>query len=188
MKQILLIIDVQKGFTRRPHTFEMGEKIEALLEKKLFDVVISTQFVNIDNSPFTNYLHWHRLKEDDETALFSNVIETASDYVFQKNTYTAFTDDLETILKQENDGTYPEHIFLLGIDTDCCVLATATDLFDHGIRPIVLAEYCASNGGERSHDAAKICLNRLIGKHHIIEQPLTSKTDIVDILETVSKK
>lgn len=59
--------------------------------------------------------------------------------------------------------------YIAGIDTDCCVLATATSLFERNIRPVVLAHYCASNGGERSHAAALTVLERTIGAQQIIK-------------------
>lgn len=58
-------------------------------------------------------------------------------------------------------------LYLVGIDTDCCVLKTATDLFERGIRPIVLEHYCASNGGEDSHKAALRVMERTIGRNQI---------------------
>lgn len=183
MKQILLVIDVQKGFTTRPHTYEMGKKIEQFVSKGFFDVVIATQFVNKENGPFTNFLHWHRLKEDNETELFSRSLARHTNYQFIKHTYSAWSEELINILKKENDGLLPEHLFILGIDTDCCVLATAADLFDNRIRPLVLTKYSASNGGEPSHEAAKMCLNRLIGKKHIIDREFNSKEELLEITD-----
>ena len=47
-------------------------------------------------------------------------------------------------------------------------MTTAVGLFERGIRPVVLEHYCASNGGARSHAAALLALERLIGKEHIL--------------------
>ena len=69
-------------------------------------------------------------------------------------------------------------MFICGIDTDCCVLTTAVNLFEVGIRPIVLTQYCASNGGESSHQAALTCMGRLIGSHHLVSNEIDSKSDI----------
>jgi hypothetical protein len=44
-------------------------------------------------------------------------------------------------------------MFVLGIDTDCCVLKTAVDLFENHIHPIVLAHYLHRMRGQVSHDA-----------------------------------
>ena len=71
--------------------------------------------------------------------------------------------ELESIIQKNNI----EKVYLVGIDTDCCVLKTAIDLFEHNIEPIVLADYCASNGGKESQNAAITVLNRNIGKKQI---------------------
>lgn len=53
---------------------------------------------------------------------------------------------------------------MAGIDTDCCVMKTALDLFEIGIKPIVLSHYCASTGGNNIHLAALDMLKRNIGE------------------------
>lgn len=61
--------------------------------------------------------------------------------------------------------------YIAGIDTDCCVLATAISLFEHNIRPVVLEQYCVSNGGDVSHQAAITVLERTIGLNQIYFKP-----------------
>ena len=46
MKNILIVVDMQNGFARYEQTIELTEKIEKLLELKIFDVVIGTRFLN----------------------------------------------------------------------------------------------------------------------------------------------
>ena len=50
----------------------------------------------------------------------------------------------------ENNGLLPECVFIVGFDIECCVLMTAADLFENGIRPIVLTKYCGASGGEEA--------------------------------------
>ena len=59
-------------------------------------------------------------------------------------------------------------VSLCGIDTDACVMATALDLFQNGIRPVVLAEACASHAGPDYHEAGLKLLARLIGREQIV--------------------
>lgn len=75
----------------------------------------------------------------------------------------------------------PESLFICGIDTDCCVISTAVNLFEIGIRPIVLTQYCASNGGESSHQATLTCLGRLIGSHHLVNDCIEKISDVEKI-------
>jgi nicotinamidase-related amidase len=81
-------------------------------------------------------------------------------------------------LCQLNGGEFPECVFIVGIDTDCCVLSIATALFETNIRPIVLTGYCASNGGMESHDAGIQCMKRLIGERQLMEKEILSIEDL----------
>ncbi|WP_416373322.1 isochorismatase family protein [Mycoplasmopsis fermentans] len=40
-------------------------------------------------------------------------------------------------MKKYYKSVKPEEIYICGIDTDCCVQATAVNLFEKRIRPIV---------------------------------------------------
>ncbi len=96
-----------------------------------------------------------------------DVIESVrmkADFVIEKNTYTACTDDIVGILREMKI----EEVYLVGIDTDCCVLKTTIDLFERNIRPIVISSCCTSNGGLESHIAALRVLERTIGKEQIV--------------------
>lgn len=163
----LFIIDVQNGF--------VSEKTEMILPRmeqliNVFDggLIIATQFVNVDNSGFTDIMHWKRLKTSPEIDLIPFVGEKATNVV-RKTTYSACTEEVMTLLREHEVS----QAYVVGIDTDCCVLTTAIDLFEHNIRPVVLEHYCASNGGEKSHDAALMVLERTIGKPQILRGPIS---------------
>ena len=55
-------------------------------------------------------------------------------------------------------------IHICGIDTEGCVLKTAVDLFDAGVRPVVLVVACASTGGDELHRIGLRTMRRLIGE------------------------
>lgn len=157
----LFVIDVQNGFVSErtkhvvPRIRELAEAFEG--------VVIATKFVNNEHSPYENYMGWKRLKESPETDVLPEIEKTA-DYVIEKNIYSACVDEVMQII----DSQKIDKAYVVGIDTDCCVLKTATDLFERNIRPIVLLDYCASNGGEDSHRAAIRVMERTIGKNQIV--------------------
>ena len=71
------------------------------------------------------------------------------------------------ILKSINNNL-SDKVYIVGFDTDGCVLATVFDLFEDGIRPIILADYCASTGGDEYNNAGIKVLQRLIGKNNIV--------------------
>ena len=158
----LLIIDVQNGFVSK-RTEHILPKLRGLCDVFKGEITIATKFVNADNSPYEVFIDWHRLKRSPEI----DVVDFVSSYaqrVFEKNIYSSCTNELISFLEEHKI----KEVYLAGIDTDCCVLKTATDLFERGIRPIVLTDYCASNGGEESHRAAIRVMERTIGKKQIL--------------------
>lgn len=180
MKNILLIIDMQKGFARYEQTVQLTHRIEALLQKELFDVVVATRFLNEKNSSYEKFFNWHRLKTEEERSL-PKEIEKYVSCVINKNIYNCVNSDFIQKICQLNDGVYPEKIFIAGADTDCCVLTIATALFECNIRPIVLTKYCDSNGGPVSHEAGITCMKRLIGEGQIIDNDICCAEDLCNI-------
>ncbi len=163
MKRILICVDVQEGFARHPQTRQMAEKIAELTNKGLFDFIIATQFIN-RNKAFQNIIKWDHLKTSDEYRIVDGL---KYDMVETKYRYTCVDTKFINRLKEINDGVIPSEIYICGIDTDCCVYKIAVDLFERRIRPIVLADYCQSNGGPQSHEAGLLVLKRNIGKDQI---------------------
>lgn len=177
MKKILLIIDMQKGFTGHIRTSLVSYKIRELLERELFDSVIATRFINDDNSIYEKLFEWSKLKTEEETELVYDYKKYV-DCIFDKSIYTCVNPNFIQKLCQLNDGVYPTEVFIVGVDTDCCVLSTATGLFESNIRPIVLTEYCDSNGGQASHDAGLLCMKRLIGEKQLVNKAILTKEDL----------
>ena len=177
MKNILILIDMQKGFTLSENTACLKQKIEELLKNRIFDIVIATRFLNEYNSVFEQLLSWKKFKSEPERELIEN-IEPYIDYIEDKYIYSCVNTNFIQKICQMNDGRYPEQIFLAGVDTDSCVMATAIDLFENNIRPIVLTDYCASNGGEEVHRAAITCMRRLIGIRQLQEGIINERSDL----------
>lgn len=169
MKKILLVIDVQNGFVRTPEVNNTVEKIQTLLDSGEFDFIIATRFLNDSNSTFETQLGWYRLKTTEEQDLDPR-IEKYADYVLDKYVYNCVNQSFIQKIIQLNDGHYPEELYLVGLDTDCCVLTSAVALFESGIRPLVLVDFCNSNGGQKSHEAGIFCLKRLIGEDQLINK------------------
>lgn len=162
--ELLLIVDVQNGFIS-DRTNHIVPLLEKLLKSKRFKQIVFSQFENSDSSPYELFLDWYRLKSSNETEIV-NSLKPFVEQVIHKNTYTAVNDWLIDLIKKENIET----VYIAGIDTDCCVLTTAVDIFQLGVRPVVISDFCASNGGIESHNAALLVLKRLIGGKQIISQ------------------
>lgn len=68
------------------------------------------------------------------------------------------------------------------------VFATALDLFEDGIRPIVLGNYCGSSGGESYHLAALKTLERPIGRNNVVMNKKINKQDLDNIVNDLDVK
>lgn len=177
MKNILIVIDMQNGFARTEQMVKLSERIKVLLKRDLFDSVIATRFLNNDKSMFEKMFGWYRLKAEDERQIISGIEEYVDCYV-DKYIYNCVTPSFIQRLCQLNDGEYPKKVFIIGADTDCCVLTIATALFENNIRPIVLTKYVDSNGGSESHKAGLLVLKRLIGKNQLVDVDPASREDL----------
>ena len=183
MNSILLVIDVQNGFQRNKETKENATRIAELLSSNIFDKVISTRFVNRPESPYTRWLHWPRLIGKPDTDLLDE-LKIKSDIILEKYYYNCEKESFTSALKKCNDGVLPDCVFMCGTDTDCCVQINAATMFEMGIHPIVLVDYCASNGGQESHRAGLMVMRRTLGEKHLINGSISSKEEI----KIISKK
>ena len=165
--KLLFVIDVQNGFVSN-RTQDVIPKILTLMDAFKGNFIISTKFINAENSGFTDIMHWNRLKTAPETDLYAG-IESRSSIVVKKTTYSACTAEVSDIIQKYG----VKKAYISGIDTDCCVLKTAIDLFEMNVRPIVLTNYCASNGGIESHCAAIKVLERTIGERQLCADSVT---------------
>ena len=179
MKDILIVVDMQKGFVKDEQTIEAARKIADLLDRKVFDCVIATRFLNDGWSIYEKLFNWYELESAEEQEIVPE-IEKHVDYTFDKYIYDCVNASFIQKLCQVNDGVYPEEVYVIGVDTDCCVLSIATSLFENNIRPVVLSQYCASSGGTESHKAGLLCMKRLISEKQVVDKEIHSKADLVE--------
>lgn len=162
MANCLVIIDVQKGFMTNEETLEIPQKIKLLIRKKHFDHIVCTQFYNSVGSPYERFLDWHDLMDSASQSIATEVAEI-SEVIIRKPIYTCFVPEFCDFI----DKNKIDKLYFLGIDTDCCVLKSCTDCFERNIPFEVLINYCASNGGKASHQAAITVMERTIGNNCI---------------------
>lgn len=177
MKSILLIIDVQRGFVVEGANDNVITKIDQLLEDEVFDCVISSIYKNSPDNNIVKLMGWTKMMSAAECALIG-AATTKSDYLIDKSQYSAYTEDLLAILSKVNGGKMPEAIYIVGFDTECCILKTAVDFFEQGIRPIVLSQYCGASGGEDAHIAGIRSLESLIGRNNIYNNNIHTQEDL----------
>lgn len=187
MKQILLAVDVQKGFVVPGANDAALANIDRLLDADLFDTVIATAYRNYEGSPIIRFMGWDSLFAEEEIALAGKIAEK-HDHLLYKSTYSACNAQLLELLKAENGGELPGHVFLVGMDTECCVLATATDLFEAGVRPIALTLYCGASGGEGQHLAGVRSMASLVGSNNLFHREIASRADLDAVVERVHSR
>ena len=160
MKPLLVVIDVQNGFlgSRSQHVVD---PIVRLLSGWHGSTAF-TQFVSLPGGQYERLIGWKRLQAPPEIDLHAQIAPYAR-RVFTKNYYSAFTEEFSQFVASGGFDT----LFLCGVATDSCVLKTAVDAFERGYRPYVLADACASHGGEVAHNAAIFLLQRFIGKAQV---------------------
>ena len=168
----LLVVDVQRGFLNE-FTHHIPERICHLIESGEFDPLLFTRFVNVKGSPYHRFLDWHDCERPPETDLAPEMAELAKrGRVYAKQGFTG----LPPSLKRRLRSSRPKEVAIVGIDTDMCVLKIALDIFDLGIRPVVLTDCCASTLGSQAHLAGLAVLSRNIGPHQLREAGLSEGT------------
>ena len=177
MKKILLVVDVQNGFITTPELVHIKGNIDTLIRSDYFDYVIATVYENYENSPIIRLIGWNKLLTPYEQEL-TGAVKTQYDFAVKKRTYSAVNESMLTVLLKIGGGVLPECVYVVGVDTECCVLATATDLFEFGIRPIVLESYCGASNGSVYHNAGLISMRSLIGSCNIYSGIISSERDL----------
>ena len=85
-KDILIIVDVQKGFTKK-FTVEKIPCIEDLLSRRVFDTVIATKYWNTPDSNISRLMGWKDLCTEEEQMLVPEIVPYV-DHVTEKNIYS----------------------------------------------------------------------------------------------------
>lgn len=156
----LIIIDVQKGFVNDA-TRHLPDRIQDL--QAGYESVIATRFVNPDGSAHRRLMGWTRFAPDSADADLAFAAKTGA-LIIDKASYTG--NETELLERLQVMGAADVH--LCGIATDNCVLAIAVALFEAGLRPVVLADYCGSHAGAEHHDWGLKILRRLIGEAQVV--------------------
>ncbi len=162
MNKALIVIDVQKYFLNK-ETKVIVKKIQEFLKEKAgrYSVVYFTAFKNDPSSPLWRISEWKGCADSPATDICDEIKEFINDKnLFYKNILSAYK--VPEIKKGLREHSVSE-VDLCGFDTDCCVLATAYDLFDVGIKPVVLGNLTWSTSQEKLHKPALQMLERNIG-------------------------
>lgn len=160
MGDVLLIIDVQKGFIN-----ESTKHIPHLVQELQMDYkrVYATRFYNEENSLYRTLIKWDKISLNSHEFSLA-FIPGEHVTIVDKNIYSCISRKFLRGL-QKIDAKV---IDICGLETDICVTKCAIDLFEHKFIPRVLAKFCASCSGLEAHQHALKTLVRYIGKDQVL--------------------
>ncbi|RZT83247.1 nicotinamidase-related amidase [Pseudonocardia sediminis] len=164
---VLVVVDVQNGFVTE-HSEHVVPVIEQLVREWLDrgrDVVF-TRYLNYDDSPFEQIMGWSKLKNSPEIDIVDHLqgLSRKAVAVVDKKVYTLFNDEG---IELANARLWID-MFVCGIDTEVCVLKTAVDAFERGIRAWLLTDASASHSGREPNDAGVLVAQKMLGRKQTI--------------------
>lgn len=160
----LLAVDIQQGFINAA-TAKIPLAVRKFCDRVHIQHRIFTRFINPGESgQFVKILGWDRLQGEPEISLAPEVDELPT-LVVDKRSYSPFMDGKLIDALRNFEAT---DVLVFGIETDACVFQSALDLFDRGLRPLVIADLSMSTAGRQYHHAALRMLARHIGSESIV--------------------
>lgn len=169
MPNPLIVVDVQSGFLNE-FTHHIPQRVAHLIQRDEYAPVLFTRFINAPDGPYEKFLDWHSCTHEPETNIAPELQPWVKpEVVFSKLGLCGIPDDLADYFRKQCF----EKVFIVGIDTDMCVLKIAMDCFDIGIEPIVLTDCCASTAGLQAHLAGLAVLSRNIGAFRLRDAGLS---------------
>lgn len=128
---------------------------------------VLTQFVNAPDSAYVRLIGWSALMPGDpEVELDPQIAPYAATAtaVIRKGGYTALTTEVIDLAGRHGW----QHVYVAGMDTESCVLATVLGTFEAGLTPWLLTDACASHAGPVEHEAGLLVARRYVGAGQLI--------------------
>ena len=161
--KIILLVDIQEG-NMNESLRDFPKAIEKHVKNYDYDLVIATRFINKNDSLHKNDIKVREMTVFSQKAKLVDPIEKISDFVLMKSTYTSLTEDVSKLLEKNN----VKQVYIAGLNTETSILATAFDLFDKGVKPVVLSNLCNTASGEEVNKKALESLRIAIGDEFIL--------------------
>jgi nicotinamidase-related amidase len=163
---LLIVIDVQNGFVNDRSKHALPGVVAAITAAREGGVpIFFTRFINDEGSSWETLIGWKRLRTSPEIELHDEIADLAKpDEIVDKRSYSSFIGEIETHVSLTGART----VALCGIATDGCVLKTAVDLFESGVRPVILTDAVSSHAGDAVHEAGLMLLSRFIGREQLV--------------------
>jgi nicotinamidase-related amidase len=166
---VLVVVDVQNGFIRdasAPVVPTIVDLVDRWQEAR--GDVVFTRYVNYPGSPFERLINWSECMTSPQIDIVDELQPYADNAtaVIDKRGYGLFADAAGAALVAERGW---RDIYVCGIATESCVLATALGAFEADLTPWVLEDASASHAGQHVHDAGILVAQRFIGAGQVIK-------------------
>lgn len=160
--ELLLIVDVQNGFINK-HSRHVVKPLAAMAASGRFELIALSRFINTPESPISRQLDWYAMYSGREVEIVDELRDLEG-MVFDKSVYSVVSPEFLQFVADRDVDT----VYIAGIDTDACVLKSALDIFEAGLRTRVMEDLCASSDGRSYHECALSILRRNIGSSSVI--------------------
>ena len=161
--EYLLVVDVQPEFVKDRKGKVVYERLLDFISKAhLRFNVIAPAYINKDNPNMKRLVDWEEMESIVNLEFKYDSIIFHSGYSIDK--WPRF---------ESNDVVY-----VVGFDTDACVLSHCFDLFNKGVNFKIIADGCWSSGGRAMHDIGLDVMHRQFRK------ALDTRTKLEDLLRS----
>ncbi|MDO8556166.1 MAG: isochorismatase family protein [Nanoarchaeota archaeon] len=169
-KKALFVIDVQAAFLNKRNKCVI-KNIAKLLEKVKYDLYVEAIFHAEKGSLWDKQIKWTLPKTDklSTVTVLRELLKDKKKVYVDKTTRSVFKGDKD-IFKILHANKIKE-VHIVGVQTNCCVLATALEAFDANLFTYVIEECCESS---------RLRKHRL-GVETLREQNLTNNSCVEDI-------
>lgn len=156
-RKVLLIIDVQVGFVKKKQQ-RVADFIQTLVNRGGWDIIIQSRWENYIGSQYEERLGYTDVGNSMESQM---LIHTPDDHIISRTTYSCFGPKLEKLVSKEDT------IYVVGLETDACVLGTLFDLWDHGYKFKVYEKGVGTGAEDLQRPALKL-IQRQFGKDVLV--------------------
>jgi nicotinamidase-related amidase len=165
---VLIVIDAQAGFVNDASAHAVPVIADLLRRwQEAGGASILTQFVNHPDSSYVRLIGWTALMPGTpEIDLVPEVARYAptSTAVVSKTCYSALLPEVTDLISRNGW----RDVWVAGLDTESCVLATMLGAFEGGLTPWLVTDAVASHAGTHVHDAGLLVIGRFVGGQQLI--------------------
>ena len=165
-KTALVVVDVQNGFVTE-NSRHVVPVIADLVDRwtAAGRPVVFTRYRNHPDSLFHSLMEWRKLTDAPDTDIVDELQDAVSRaIVIDKKGYSLFNEQGRALVEEKG---WTDLVFC-GIDTESCVLKSAVDAFEAGIRPWVLTDASASHSDQTGQEAGLLVGRRFVGSAQFI--------------------